>query len=92
MPPFVALTADATDETRRQSAEAGIDAYLTKPVDVDELLSLVDRLTRPAPAPAPSRAAAPVVVPHPRSGAARRRCSIRAVSSGCASWTIRTTS
>ena len=53
MPRFVALTADASDETRRQSAEAGIDAYVTKPVEVRELLSLVDRLTRSGPAPAP---------------------------------------
>lgn len=45
-PRFVALTADASDETRRQSAEAGIDAYVTKPIEVRELLSLIDRLTR----------------------------------------------
>ncbi len=49
MPRFVALTADASDETRRQSAAAGIDAYVTKPIEVRELLSLVDRLTRTAP-------------------------------------------
>jgi two-component system sensor histidine kinase RpfC len=70
MPRFVALTADASDETRRQSAEAGIDAYVTKPVEVRELLSLVDRLTRAGPAPAPVPPTEPrtsaVVVPHPR--------------------------
>jgi two-component system sensor histidine kinase RpfC len=72
MPRFVALTADASDETRRQSAEAGIDAYVTKPVEVRELLSLVDRLTRSAPAPVAStepRTSA-VVVPHPRMAGA----------------------
>jgi two-component system, sensor histidine kinase RpfC len=72
MPRFVALTADASDETRRQSAEAGIDAYVTKPVEVRELLSLVDRLTRSGPAPVPStepRTSA-VVVPHPRMAGA----------------------
>jgi two-component system sensor histidine kinase RpfC len=72
MPRFVALTADASDETRRQSAEAGIDAYVTKPIEVRELLSLVDRLTRAGPAPVPStepRASA-VVVPHPRMAGA----------------------
>ena len=31
-PPFIALTADATEETRRQCEEAGMAAYLTKPV------------------------------------------------------------
>jgi two-component system sensor histidine kinase RpfC len=68
-PRFVALTADVSDETRRQSAEAGIDAYVTKPVEVRELLSLVDRLTRP-PGPSIALQAEPrpsaVVVPHPR--------------------------
>lgn len=44
-PPFVALTADATEETRRQCQEARIDAYLTKPVEVEDLIVLVDRLT-----------------------------------------------
>jgi two-component system sensor histidine kinase RpfC len=53
-PPFVALTADATDETRRQCEEAGIDAYLTKPVELDDLITLVDRLTQP-PAAKPGR-------------------------------------
>jgi two-component system sensor histidine kinase RpfC len=43
-PPFVALTADATDETRRQCEEAGFAAYLTKPLDMEQLLSVIDRL------------------------------------------------
>ena len=47
VPPFIALTADATDETRRQCEAAGIEGYLAKPVDVDELLPMIDRLTRP---------------------------------------------
>lgn len=45
-PPFVALTADATEESRKRCLEAGIDAYLTKPIDTDHLLALVDRLTQ----------------------------------------------
>ncbi len=56
LPPFVALTADATEETRRQCEAAGIDAYVTKPVALDELLALVERLTRPAADPATPRA------------------------------------
>jgi len=47
--PFVALTADATDETRRQCEDAGIAAFVTKPVDMEELLALIDRLARPKP-------------------------------------------
>jgi two-component system sensor histidine kinase RpfC len=56
-PPFIALTADATDETRAQCDAAGFDSYLAKPVDVDQLLTLVDRLTGPVPvgASAPRR-------------------------------------
>ncbi len=57
LPPFVALTADATEETRRQCEAAGVDAYVTKPVALEQLLALVERLTRPAAAgPAAARA------------------------------------
>src|SRR5690606_37083433 len=57
-PPFVALTADATDETRRQCEEAGFSAYLSKPVDMEQLLGLLDRLAtaRQSPASTPPRA------------------------------------
>ena len=67
LPPFVALTADATEETRRKCAEAGMDACLTKPVDVAHLLDLVDRLTRSRPdAGAGRMAPSAEVVPYPR--------------------------
>jgi two-component system sensor histidine kinase RpfC len=49
-PPFIALTADASDETRRQCEEAGIVGYVTKPVDMDQLLGLIDRAAHPDPA------------------------------------------
>lgn len=58
-PPFVALTADATDETRRRCEEAGIDAFLTKPVEMEHLLRLIDRVARPAAAGAPPATAPP---------------------------------
>ena len=45
-PPFIALTADATDETRRACGEAGVSALVTKPVDMEELLALIDRTVR----------------------------------------------
>jgi two-component system sensor histidine kinase RpfC len=47
-PPFIALTADATEETRRQCEDAGIAAYVTKPVDMEQLLLLIDRVAQPA--------------------------------------------
>jgi two-component system, sensor histidine kinase RpfC len=53
-PPFVALTADATDETRRQCEEAGFAAYLTKPLDTEQLLGAIDRLAGARP-PASAR-------------------------------------
>lgn len=42
--PIVALTADATPETRKICEEAGIDAYLTKPVEVRKILELIDSM------------------------------------------------
>jgi two-component system sensor histidine kinase RpfC len=68
MTPFVALSADVTDETRRACADAGISEFVTKPVDAAALLALVAHLTerqsQPQPARVPAREA--VVVPHPR--------------------------
>jgi two-component system sensor histidine kinase RpfC len=42
--PLVALTADATQESRKACEEAGFDGYLTKPVEVQKFLELVDSL------------------------------------------------
>jgi two-component system sensor histidine kinase RpfC len=43
-PLLVALTADATQESKNACEEAGFDAYLTKPVEVKKLLELIDSL------------------------------------------------
>ena len=40
--PIVALTAEATEQARRQCADAGMDAFLTKPVDPADLLAALD--------------------------------------------------
>ena len=42
--PIVALTAEATEAARRQCADAGMDAFLTKPVDPKTLFATIDRL------------------------------------------------
>lgn len=42
--PLVALTADATMDARRACEEAGMNAYLTKPVDTSHLLKVLDSL------------------------------------------------
>jgi len=39
--PIVALTADATPETKKRCDEAGFEAYLTKPIKADVLLDMV---------------------------------------------------
>lgn len=62
-PPFVALTADATDETRQNCIEIGFAAYVTKPFDMQDVLNVVERLSRrrpPADAPPLSK-----VIRHP---------------------------
>ena len=56
--PLVALTADATAETRHRCADAGIEHVLTKPVETARLLELIDRLTGPGESPGPAAAAA----------------------------------
>ena len=43
--PIVALTADATTEARQLCEEAGMDAYITKPVDNAHLLAVIESLT-----------------------------------------------
>jgi signal transduction histidine kinase/ActR/RegA family two-component response regulator len=49
--PVVVLSADATDHSRHRLREAGVAAYLTKPVAVRDLLTTLDTLLPAAPAP-----------------------------------------
>ncbi|MCB9943767.1 MAG: response regulator [Geminicoccaceae bacterium] len=44
LPPVVALTADATSETRSRAMELGFSEYVTKPVDSPTLMAVIDRL------------------------------------------------
>jgi CheY-like chemotaxis protein len=49
--PIVALTADAGGEERARALRAGMDAFLTKPIDASRLLAVAERFTtRPNPA------------------------------------------
>ncbi len=43
--PIVALTADATEQAKQDCREAGMDGYLTKPVEAQQLLAMVRELT-----------------------------------------------
>ena len=42
--PVVALTAYAMEADRRRGAEAGMDAYVTKPYDVADLMRAIRRV------------------------------------------------
>ncbi len=42
--PVVVISADATQRTIHRLRSQGADAYLTKPLDVDEFLTTIDRL------------------------------------------------
>lgn len=44
--PIIALTAHLPENKCQKWSEAGMDAYLTKPIDVDKLVSLVESLTQ----------------------------------------------
>jgi CheY-like chemotaxis protein len=41
--PVVAVTAQAMTGDRVRFEEAGFDGYLSKPIDIDELVSIVER-------------------------------------------------
>ena len=44
--PIIAMTANAYDEDRRKAQEAGMDGFLVKPLDVDEMMRLLGKITK----------------------------------------------
>ena len=68
--PIIALTADATVEAQREAQQAGMDACLTKPVEVGRLLETIDNLVavehRPRPRRPQTAAPGAKVLTHPR--------------------------
>jgi signal transduction histidine kinase/DNA-binding response OmpR family regulator len=60
-PPIIAVTAAATDDDRARCMDAGMDDYLTKPLQVAGLAHALEKWTaRAAPKPSESPATAPV--------------------------------
>ena len=43
--PIVALTADAAEEERARARKAGVDDFITKPIDAPRLLAVAARFT-----------------------------------------------
>ena len=89
-PPLVALTADATNETRVKALSLGFSAYVTKPIDAQNFIKTLDQLlaaqaaVRPrakpvvaavAPALATRPTPTPTPAPTPRSATPRRSAS-----------------
>jgi len=67
--PVVAMTANAMDEDRQRALEAGMDAHLPKPIDVDDVVATLLAVSgrgaavRQAPPAAPAGASAPAPLP-----------------------------
>jgi two-component system, sensor histidine kinase and response regulator len=61
--PVIAMTANALDEDRRRALAAGMNDYLAKPIDVDELVAMLRRVTG-------RTVSAPGEAEHPLSAAA----------------------
>jgi PAS domain S-box-containing protein len=63
--PIIAMTANVLEDDRRRAAEAGMNAHVAKPIDVEELISVLTRLvtirdaTREMVAPVPAKAPPP---------------------------------
>ena len=42
--PIIAMTAKAFDDDRKQSKEAGMNAHISKPIEISNLINTIDRL------------------------------------------------
>lgn len=95
--PIVALTADVFAQTRERATEAGMNAFITKPVSIDTIQSLLAEMFAapeadevPSPAPTPAAAAqestaasaASPPAPPPTAVPAGRRSARRRFKSG----------
>jgi CheY-like chemotaxis protein len=69
--PIAAMTANAMDTDRRQCTEAGMNDFLTKPIEPERLFELLRRWIAPREAAGPSGATPAAFTPPPGQGAAR---------------------
>ena len=61
--PVIAMTANVMEEDRQRAAEAGMDAHVAKPVDVEILIAMLRNLAPHALAPSAPAASTPLPVP-----------------------------
>jgi len=62
--PIVAMTANAMDEDRQRSLDAGMQAHRAKPIDVDALVATLSQVTQHTPTAAAPEPALPASLPH----------------------------
>ncbi len=65
-PAIVGLTADSTEETRRRCQEAGMDAFLTKPVSLTKLVEVIEETATASGYARKQRASITELSAHPR--------------------------
>jgi CheY-like chemotaxis protein len=67
--PVVAMTANVMEDDRRRAQAAGMNAHVAKPIDVEDMITVLTGLASPAP-PAGGETAAPAATPSPPAPAA----------------------
>jgi PAS domain S-box-containing protein len=75
--PVIAMTAGVLASERSRCVEAGISDFIPKPVEVEQMLAVIERQlpAAPRPAPAPETAPAPVPVPASDAGVGADGCA-----------------
>ncbi len=61
--PIIALTADASEQTRRRCLDAGIKAFCTKPIETDRLIAIISQVANTYSSHKPMQAARPAAQP-----------------------------
>jgi two-component system sensor histidine kinase BarA len=46
--PIIAITANALPEQRAEGLQAGMDVYLSKPIQIDQLVAVLEKVCRQA--------------------------------------------